>query len=67
MAANAARADAQAQDIAPMIEEGRAGGAVSLRAIATHLDEAGANTAKGSTWTAAAVQRVRRRPPARNK
>jgi DNA invertase Pin-like site-specific DNA recombinase len=67
IAANAARADAQAQDIAPMIEEARRTGAVSLRAIAAHLNEAGATTARGSTWTAAAVQRVLRRLPARHK
>jgi hypothetical protein len=29
-----------------------------LRAIIAHLNEAGATTARGSTWTAAAVQRV---------
>jgi hypothetical protein len=60
-------ADAQAQDIAPMIEEARTAGAVSLRAIAAHLNDAGATTPRGSTWTAAAVQRVLRRLPARHK
>jgi DNA invertase Pin-like site-specific DNA recombinase len=66
-AANVARAEAQAQDIAPMIDEARTAGAVSLRSIAAHLNEAGATTARGATWTAAAVQRVLRRLPARHK
>jgi hypothetical protein len=51
-----------------MIEDARTAGAVSLRAIAAHLNEQGATTARrGSTWTAAAVQRVLRRLPARYK
>jgi hypothetical protein len=49
-----------------MFEEARTAG-VSLRAIAARLNEAGATTARGSTWTAAAVQRVLRRLLARHK
>jgi hypothetical protein len=45
----------------------RRAGAVSLRSIAAQLNEAGATTARGSTWTAAAMQRVLRRQPARHK
>jgi hypothetical protein len=45
----------------------RSAGAVSLHSIAAHLNKAGATMARGSTWTAAAVQRVLRRLPARHK
>jgi hypothetical protein len=42
-------------------------GALEACTLAAHLNEAGATTARGSTWTAAAVQRVLRRLPARHK
>lgn len=48
----------RARDILPMIEEARGAGATSLRQIAAHLNEEGVTTPRGSTWTAAAVQRT---------
>jgi DNA invertase Pin-like site-specific DNA recombinase len=57
-AVKAAKADDFAQGIMPMIEEAEAMGAVTLRAIADHLNQAGATTARGKAWTAVAVQRV---------
>lgn len=60
-ARQAARATDRAHDIEPMIAEARAAGCISLRAIAAHLNTAGATTPRGSAWTAAAVQRVLRR------
>ena len=60
-AASAARiekADRAACQVMPLIQDIRASGAVSLRQIAAGLNAQGAATPRGSTWTAAAVQRV---------
>lgn len=56
-----ARADQRALDLAPIIDEIREEGASSLREIAAALDDRGIPTARGSTWTAAAVRRVLKR------
>lgn len=56
--ARSARADQRALDLEPIIGEIREEGATSLREIATGLDERGIPTARGSTWTASAVNRV---------
>jgi hypothetical protein len=66
LAKRAARYLADTADV-DMRRAARVAGAVSLRAIAAHLNDAGATTARGSTWTAAAAQRVLRRLPARHK
>ncbi len=47
-------------DLLPVIEELRAGGATSLRAIAEGLNAAGLATARGREWTATQVMRVLR-------
>ena len=57
-AANTERARARAAELRDVIEEARASGRKSLRQIAAYLDGLGITTARGSTWTAAAVQRV---------
>ena len=52
-------AAARAADIKPTIEELRASGAASLRAIAAGLNERGIPTANGDgAWTAVQVSRV---------
>ena len=49
----------RAADLSGTIAELRAGGATSLRALATKLNEIGIPTARGSgTWSAVRVQRV---------
>jgi len=45
-------------DLRPLIRELKAKGAVSLRAIAEGLNEAGLTTARGGNWTATQVMRV---------
>ena len=45
-------------DLAPIIEEIRAGGATTLRAIADTLNDRGIPTARGGRWSAAQVSRV---------
>jgi DNA invertase Pin-like site-specific DNA recombinase len=45
-------------DLLPVIEELRAKGAVSLRAIAEGLNQAGLTTARGGAWTATQVSRL---------
>lgn len=57
-AANAERARTRAAELRDVIEEARAAGRKSLRAIAAYLDGLGITTARGSAWTAVAVQRV---------
>jgi DNA invertase Pin-like site-specific DNA recombinase len=52
------KADARAADIAPIIAELQAGGATSLRAIASGLNERGVPTPRGGIWSAAQVMRV---------
>lgn len=58
-AAQAARAAARGQDLAPVIEELQAAGVVSLEGIARALQERGIPTARGGTrWAATQVSRV---------
>lgn len=60
-AASAARivtADQAAWHVAPNIEEARAAGRTTLRAIAAHLESEGVPTPRGGAWTATAVRRV---------
>jgi len=59
-AANADRARARALELRDVIEDAREAGCETLREIAAHLNGLGVMTARGSTWTAAAVQRVLR-------
>jgi hypothetical protein len=46
-------ADARVADLAPVINDIRAGGAQSLRAIAAELNERGISAARGGEWSAA--------------
>jgi len=57
-AANAEQAKARAMELRDVIEDARASGCDTLRSIAAHLNGLGVATARGSTWTAAAVRRV---------
>jgi DNA invertase Pin-like site-specific DNA recombinase len=57
-AANAAKADARAADLADTVKELQAGGATSLRALAQGLDAKGIPTAWGGTWSAVQVSRL---------
>jgi DNA invertase Pin-like site-specific DNA recombinase len=57
-AARAAKARARAEDLAPVIEEMRATGAVSLNAIARGLNARGVPAARGGRWSAVQVRRV---------
>jgi DNA invertase Pin-like site-specific DNA recombinase len=52
------KADNRASDLAPIIEELKAAGAVSLRQIADGLNTKGIKTARGGEWSAMQVQRV---------
>lgn len=56
--ANARIAAERAADLAPVIADLRAGGATSLRAIATGLNQRGIPTARNGAWTATQVMRV---------
>lgn len=56
-AANRARADARAAEVAPIAIDMRSAGA-SLDAIAKALAEQGVTTPRGGAWTATAVRRV---------
>jgi hypothetical protein len=58
IAARMAKANNRASDLAPIIEELKASGAVSLRQIATGLNAKGIRTARGGEWSAVQVQRV---------
>jgi DNA invertase Pin-like site-specific DNA recombinase len=60
-AVKAAKADAHARDIMPMIDAAKTEGAGTLWKIAEYLNEGGATTTRGAAWTACAVQRVIRR------
>jgi hypothetical protein len=53
-----AKANNRASDLAPIIKELRAAGAVSLRQIAAGLNAKGIRTARGKEWSAVQVQRV---------
>jgi hypothetical protein len=52
------QADNRARDLAPIVKELQASGAVTLRAIATGLDQRGIPAARGGTWSATQVQRL---------
>ena len=54
------KANSRAKDLEPIMREQMSRGQ-SLRAIGSHLDTLGVKTARGSTWTAAAIQRVIKR------
>ena len=58
LATRQARARGRASDLAPVIEELRASGAVSLRQIAAGLNARGIKAARGGEWSALQVQRV---------
>lgn len=57
-AANAAKARRRAADLAPIIDELRAGGASSLAALAAGLNERGITTTRGNAWSPVQVSRV---------
>ena len=58
--ARTAKANSRANNLAPIIRDQMSQG-LSLRAIGSHLDTLGIKTARGSSWTAAAVKRVIKR------
>jgi DNA invertase Pin-like site-specific DNA recombinase len=58
VAARIVKADNRASDLAPIIEELRSAGAVSLRQIAAELNAKGIKTVRGKEWSAMQVQRV---------
>lgn len=60
VATRSTKATSRAKDLAPIIQDQMSQG-LSLRAIGSHLDALGIKTARGSTWSAAAVQRVIKR------
>ncbi|MCJ2110755.1 recombinase family protein [Methylobacterium sp. E-025] len=60
--ATKAKATTRAWDVAPVIDEVQAAGAVSLREIAAGLNARGIPTARGGTWSAVQVKRVLARP-----
>jgi DNA invertase Pin-like site-specific DNA recombinase len=57
-AVSTSRAAKQAASVAPMIEEARSAGALTLRAIAGVLNSRGFATPRGGAWSAVQVQRV---------
>jgi hypothetical protein len=58
VAARIMKAGSRASDLAPIIEELKAAGAVSLRQIAAGLNDKGIKTVRGGKWSAVQVQRV---------
>ena len=54
--ARTAKSAARAEDIAPIIADLKASGAVSLREIAASLHDRGIPTARGGLWSAVQVQ-----------
>jgi DNA invertase Pin-like site-specific DNA recombinase len=58
LATRQARAQGRAADLAPVIEELRAAGAVSLRQIAAGLNAKGITAARGGLWSREQVRRV---------
>ena len=58
LATRQATAQSRASDLAPIIEELKASGAVSLRQIAAGLNAKGIRAARGGRWSAFQVQRV---------
>jgi DNA invertase Pin-like site-specific DNA recombinase len=63
-AANKAEADRFAANVKPIIEQIKAGGATSLRAIARALDARGVPTARGGSWTPVQVSAIVQRTEA---
>lgn len=57
-AATKAKAAGRAADVAPIIEDIKAGGATTLRAIADELNARGIPTARGGTWAPVQVSRI---------
>ena len=57
-AARSQAASRRAEDLLPVIDDVRSGGAASLQQIAAELNQRGITTARGSTWSAMQVQRV---------
>jgi DNA invertase Pin-like site-specific DNA recombinase len=57
------RADAFAANVAPIIDQVKAAGAQSYRAIAQALTARGVRTARGGAWEAATVRNIIRRAP----
>jgi DNA invertase Pin-like site-specific DNA recombinase len=60
-ASNAAKADAFAANVLPIIERIKMAGATSLRAIAAELTERGVKTARGGSWSAEQVNQILKR------
>lgn len=60
-AAVAANADRHAQDLAPVLEDVRASGRTSLRAIAAELNARGMRTRRGGRWHVSTVQNLLKR------
>jgi DNA invertase Pin-like site-specific DNA recombinase len=58
LATRQAKAESRAAHLAPVIEELRASGAVSLRQIAERLNARGIRTAPGGAWSREQVRRV---------
>jgi DNA invertase Pin-like site-specific DNA recombinase len=58
IAARQEQADKRALDLAPIVKELQASGAVSLRAIAAGLDQRGVPAARGGSWSANQVARL---------
>lgn len=56
-----AKAQGRAVDLAPIIEEIRAGGATTLQAIADALNAKGVPTARGGKWAPVQVDRIMKR------
>lgn len=52
------RAAQRADDLAPILADIRAGGAVSLRQIAVELNARGIPTTRGGSWSAMQVRRL---------
>ena len=57
-AAIARNADRHAQDLAPVVEDIRSGGATSLRAIAGELNARGMLTRRGGRWHVSTVMNL---------
>ena len=57
-AAVAANADRHARDLAPVVEDIRAGGATNLRAIAAELTARGMLTRRGGRWRVSTVMNL---------
>ena len=56
------RSRQKARDVAPIIAQIQAGGAVSLRQIAKGLNDRGVPAPRGGQWQAKSVQRILERP-----